>query len=798
MTEKELLQHTIQILNSDYEVRQRYKSTIERYNDQLCLCGIDRYRIGVIGVTSSGKSTMINSILGEKLLSAAVAPSSSQLVTCSKSNEKKVTIYFDGRPNLVLRDSEVTEKEIRKYSDERDNSKNKEKVKQLELSIPTFAFSDEIMLIDSPGLDAFEYEGHEKLTMESLLPTIDMCIFVTTCKTNSDNKTKSILDIIAEYNIPLILVQNMIDSVKASPDGKKSVEEVALDHKRRLERIVNQSRIRDKAQVRIVQISAKLALKSKTESINRKKNLKASNYELLVRTVNEVFGTVKPRIEGKRTGDLIKDIEKLISEADHDFLFSEKPPEFELEGYDKKIDNTYKKYYECIREVINEFENYRKNSISELKEKNISDSDLTKIKKDTTYYEQKLIDISRSFRSEMKKHCEIFNVDQRRLEVIDSFGEIPGLRLSTKQTTRYREKKGLLSGFARFWGAIFDNDWGYDVSTETVTDNEATLNNIKDYFLRTIKAFTVTVEKWENSSNTQVSLLKEQYRSREREHHEKITIRLKEEDIKKIIDKLRNLVSHARKSENTPITSRMNIQTVDIDRRTHTHYVDSLTYDIYRLSDKLCLETGIRAIQLFTDSDKRENILIGMDPESASRFMKHSFGTVVSSELFRGEIIRFSSILTAINVDASILSSLRYMNVGRNIFVLFNTEQFGSGLGEAARLKLSKIVGKRDMLYFVIQDLDILINADTVAESIKNMLSIGKRIDLSHEYKILANTSSLLYNIAFIHAQSIEIVTQSDEINAIHDLNTCLKFFAGESAKSVIPEIIKGFSKAKA
>ena len=39
----------------------------------------DHIRVGVIGVTSSGKSTLINAILGTDILSSAIAPSSGQL-----------------------------------------------------------------------------------------------------------------------------------------------------------------------------------------------------------------------------------------------------------------------------------------------------------------------------------------------------------------------------------------------------------------------------------------------------------------------------------------------------------------------------------------------------------------------------------------------------------------------------------------------------------------------------------------------------------------------------------------------
>ena len=134
---------------------------------------------------------MINSLLGEPLLPAVARPSSSQLVSCFRSASRAATIYFqEGSPKRFC-GSSLNPKLLEKYGDEGVNSKNKERVKQIELTTPVFPFDDRIVLIDSPGLDAYGYAGHEQLTMNSLLPTIDFCIFVTTCKTFANFRRSS-------------------------------------------------------------------------------------------------------------------------------------------------------------------------------------------------------------------------------------------------------------------------------------------------------------------------------------------------------------------------------------------------------------------------------------------------------------------------------------------------------------------------------------------------------------------------------------------------------------------------------
>lgn len=321
MNELEIIIKVIRALSANEKCKVRYASELDNFRNRKIQAESNKYRLGVIGVTSSGKSTMINSLLGETLLPAVARPSSSQLVSCYHSKNRCVTVFFQNDKPRVYSGSSLNQKLLEKYGDEGVNSKNKEKVKQIELTTPAFPFDDSIILIDSPGLDAYGYAGHEQLTMNSLLPTIDFCIFVTTCKTNSDDKMLSVLNTIAEYEKPVIIVQNMIDSIKPSLDGKKSVADVAQDHRIRVERIINRSNIKDKYKVHIVQISAINALNARERGLKTSEDNKifeASNYDKLVSVVKKAFNQVRPVVEGHRLSFLKKEILRIAKAAKED------------------------------------------------------------------------------------------------------------------------------------------------------------------------------------------------------------------------------------------------------------------------------------------------------------------------------------------------------------------------------------------------------------------------------------------------------------------------------------------------
>ena len=184
------LDSALAILESKKSIKERYKGEIQWLKERKGFWRSNKIRIGVLGVTSSGKSTLINAVIGMELLSTAVRPTSGQLVSCQKGNKPQAIISFKSSEDVILQGDSLCLDNIEKYSDENVNRNNKENVTGITITTPNFDLGDNVLLIDSAGLDAYKLESHEKLSLETLLPTIDMCVFITTLKQTATKKLR--------------------------------------------------------------------------------------------------------------------------------------------------------------------------------------------------------------------------------------------------------------------------------------------------------------------------------------------------------------------------------------------------------------------------------------------------------------------------------------------------------------------------------------------------------------------------------------------------------------------------------
>lgn len=250
------------IISSDDSVGNYFDDEHRWLNDRERIWRNDVFRIGLLGVTSSGKSTLVNALLGAELLPRAVRPSSNSLVVCEWGERLECTIHFDApgvKPKL-LTGSTITRR-LKFYADEETNPGNREGVAEIRLRSPDFRFRRGVALIDTPGLDAAGHDDHERLTLEVLLPTVDVVVFLTTCKANSDEKMRDYVCMADELGKPIVVVQNMIDSVvaKLGPKGdeQKSRTEVLAEHRRRVAGVMGKAGL---PSVSISQVSARMAL----------------------------------------------------------------------------------------------------------------------------------------------------------------------------------------------------------------------------------------------------------------------------------------------------------------------------------------------------------------------------------------------------------------------------------------------------------------------------------------------------------------------------------------------------------
>jgi GTPase Era involved in 16S rRNA processing len=766
LNELQIIKKVIEILNENMMSRDRYASELENFKNREIRAKLNKYRLGVIGVTSSGKSTMINSLLGESLLPVAARPSSSQLVSCYRSSNRCSTVYFEDGREKILSGKDLNQELIKKYGDEDANAKNKERVKQIELTTPDFAFGDEIILVDSPGLDAYGDEGHEHLTMSTLLPTIDFCLFVTTCKTNSDEKMLSILNTISDYNIPVIIVQNMIDSLKPGLDGK-SVVEVAQELRVRVERIITNSKIKDKSKVHIVQISAINALKARENKLKTKEDialLEKSNYEKLVSVVNMAFEQVRPEVEACRMQFLKNEIERIANAALVDSAGVQGVQEkFEYAGTKSDYEN---KKGDCIGEQTVQIKKFD-GLLSEIENTYSFDEEYIKsIKEKVSGIELAICDRMRRLNEEFKGICKKLNVDSRNI-ITDFRFDKPELSVKTKTTVVKEGHWELEEGRLNWLKSIFgcgDYKWVDDSYTVEETDIKGTRNNSIKYVNKSRNALSNKLERWIKSIDaTEKKLFAElenrrsEYEARKKKALDCLAYKKIGTDLKKIAASIKG-VQERRSGVKATCT--------DVKQSLTEMSAKKEIFSMFNLAEQIRIKIQNESFKFFC-GNAQKHVIIGWDSYCESKFLRYAFGKKITPEAIKQGRNELSGSIQLMHKPGYIEKCK-----GENIYVLVNASQIGAAKNEIARLTLSNVLRGEDTLYFVIQDFNEIINGNSVSETLDNVIAmkndLGLKKGLSCKYLLVHDNP--IYNLVAVESQYCNCKTHSDETRVLYDL----------------------------
>ena len=787
MTEIEIIHEIRQILQEDNQVRERYEVFLENLQQRELQSKNNKYRLGVIGVTSSGKSTLINAFLGEDLLPRGARPSSSQIVSCYKANERQARVIFENKHDKYYRGKELNQSVIKKFGDEQINTNNKEQVKQIEIGTPNFCFSDDIILVDSPGLDAFGYENHEKLTLNTLLPTVDFCIFLTTCKTNSDSKMLTVLNTVAEYEKPVIIVQNMIDSLKPSVDGRKTKEDVALEHITRIERIINNSDIKDKSTVRIIQISSIWALEALSAKEKEKEQLLAhSNFLELVKEVNYILEAIKPIIEGHRFTSLRREVEQIIEDAEKDSEGAKVSTFFEYERYEETINQKRTRIEEKVNEIYSNLNDFEKNIYYT---HTFDSEDLERIERQVDDTEGEISDAIKDLNQYIANKCKELGVESRDVFVPYQFDNLPNLELRTKTETYLREKDGFLASLGRgvgFLGNLFgiDNTLGYEEVPQTVTDNEKTKQEILRYFEMANQTIEGIIRKWSNSVDSVCEKLYRQIENKRKEYNDRRTKALEASKYKEIAGRL-NKIAKTIPLFKTTKKAIVHSETDIFKGAYQKASVSQISYNIYKISE--AIKTYIQKVifQRAVPVTSKQNIIIGWDRTCESSFVKNCFGiTIDETDIINSEKID-GSLTIMHNPKRYCLDKYADSPNSNNFLFLVNAIQYGAALKQISESINFSTLKRTDKLFFIIQDFEEIINGHSISESFENMKKLGEIMKFSKKYIIMVQHSNPIYNMVCLEVQIKGCQPHVDEIALLHDIETKFPYLLDNRSKII-------------
>lgn len=283
-----------------------FRSTIDSLNQSKRIWSADTFIIGMVGVTSSGKSSVLNALMGEELLPVKVKPSTGVLTQVKRGDNRKAAVRFLNATIREVLNHDLTKELIGGFADEEHNPGNTKSVENIEIEHPGFLYDKSVIIIDSPGLDAYGHQGHETITLQQMMPLLDACLIVVPFKPNSDKGFLEYIRYAVYLGKPVLVLQNMKDAVQAEkqPDGtiRKSKEKVLQEHIARAKYVIEQSEI-NTSRVHIIQFSAKQALDAR---ISRNDQLRIeSGLNELERVITGFVENRKPTVNSIRIKSLV-------------------------------------------------------------------------------------------------------------------------------------------------------------------------------------------------------------------------------------------------------------------------------------------------------------------------------------------------------------------------------------------------------------------------------------------------------------------------------------------------------------
>lgn len=821
----EFIDLALAIFDKRQSAFERYAYEVDWLQQRRVKWSSNKIRIGVIGVTSSGKSTLINAILGDQLLSMAVKPSSSQLVSCSKGDKRRAIISIKNSQDIILEGKHLNLGNMKKYSDENENRHNKENVTDIQLITPSFDLGDDTLLIDSAGLDAYKLESHEKLSLEVLLPTIDMCIFVTTLKTNSDEKTLAVLNVIAKHKCPLVIVQNMLDSIEPSADGKKTKEMVAHEHKKRLQRIVDASNIVDKSSVSIIQVSAIHAMRARCQN---KREERESHYKEFIQLMNDMIKAFIPKIDKERCTSAFSRYSQLV--ADEEMKTSGVmvvAPKFKYEGVKERLHRDYNVVYSSVdkeisnlsaKEILNSKTEkgsrgyssifsavlHQSDNACELTKDNV-DHKIDMIKTTVKKCEENILDIISDFNKELSNTAKILGMPLRDLVKIERLETISEPQKVMESKTRYwkEEKSGFGGGAARFFGKIFDRkDWGYEEVPYTVKelDSTRTSEELIKYIDRAQRVYKQSIDGWIKNIHSLIENFDaeiDRYYDSFMERQKKIE---EAEDVLWIISELKKLLSifdmGGKDIDRYPVSVSKNLgedspKLFQVPLSGYQIGLLNISQMVLHKATQQSLNHCIQAVQA-----PQRAIIIGWDVECLRNFVIRFFGAVLSEEnclaLEKSGTLIVEDILFLFSPDVNHLKQIQNENAPASFYILINAQQDGAARNQISKLILKDNVKTNDRIFFVVQDFDSLITSSGVQEMKANIYEYYDEFGINRQKGIvLINDDNPVYNIAFTQSQLEPCSSIADEQALLMHLQNRFKFLFNSKVSNIVAELIR-------
>lgn len=207
---EEFLHHKTDILDLVADMSCLLKENIETDNERLRAVReqliSNHFNLVVLGQFKRGKTTLINSLVGNAILPSSVVPLTSIVTILKFGSEIKCTIFMnDGSEQDVQID------EIHDYVTESGNPENRRGVKCACIEYPIPLLEKGMQLVDTPGIGSTFLHNTE--TTYEFLDHLDAAVFLMSADVPISQVEKELLETIKSSTQKIFFVLNKVDNL---------------------------------------------------------------------------------------------------------------------------------------------------------------------------------------------------------------------------------------------------------------------------------------------------------------------------------------------------------------------------------------------------------------------------------------------------------------------------------------------------------------------------------------------------------------------------------------------------------
>lgn len=344
------------------------ESEIEKINENIQLIQSRKFNVAVMGEFKRGKSSLINAMLGLKVLPADVTPATATINRITYGNEPSLTIFYkDGTKEAA--DMKNISNYVTMLTEE--GLKRAAQINEAVIGYPTVICQNHVDIIDTPGLnDNIEMT---RVTM-NMLKNIDAAIVVVSALAPfSEKESEFVCELLKSDNIEnIVFVVTHIDQIDEDEQDKliafiqnrinKNISEFIKQDNCMSEILIKAKRVLDNPM--IFGVSSYLALKSFITG--DRQLLKMSNFEEFKTELYE-FLTSQQGMNTMRKA--VKGIRNASSEFDRLSNFCINKVEQDISLIDEKtvvLNNYLKEYKKKFAAVFQEVNNSLRISVDEV------------------------------------------------------------------------------------------------------------------------------------------------------------------------------------------------------------------------------------------------------------------------------------------------------------------------------------------------------------------------------------------------------------------------------------------------